>query len=148
MPLLPGFLNRRTIAGCAGVAALTLGLLFIWPSASPPPVANHDTAPIAPRPLPAGLDLERPLFRDPIDPDSAAPPPDAPVLAGIAGRLPDDAVAMVRGDDGRTRIVAIGQNYRGWRLESLSGDAALFIRGTQRARVALPVSADEPLEDQ
>ena len=62
---------------------------------------------------------------------------------------PDDAVAMVRDDDGRTRIVAIGQTHRGWRLESLSGDAALFRRGTQQVRIALPASADdEPLEDQ
>lgn len=139
-------IDKRLVAGCLTVAALMLGVLLLWPSTPAPQLAG-DTGPIEPRTPAIGPELERRLFLDPIDPDSA-PPPDAPLLAGIAGRLPDDAVAMVRDADGRTRIVAIGQSHRGWRLESLSGDAALFRRGMQQVRIALPATTEALEEDQ
>jgi hypothetical protein len=73
---------------------------------------------------------------------TVAPAPvagDAPALAGIVGRLPDDAVALVRGVDGRAVSVAPGGDAPGgWRLEALSPDAAIFTRGQERARVPLP----------
>lgn len=140
-------LNKRLVAACVAIAALMCGLLLLWPSAPESRLAG-DTGLIEPRTLPTGLDLERRLFLDPIDPNNAVPPPDAPVLTGIAGRLPDDAVAMLRDLDGRTKIVAIGQSYRGWQLESLSGDAALFRRGMQQVRIALPASTEALAEDQ
>lgn len=139
---------RSMAVACAAFAVLFLAALMIWPSDTPPGVEAGDAGPIIPRPLPSGLDLERDLFKYPVDPGSAAPPPDAPVLAGVVGRLPHDAVAMVRDDDGRTRILAVGQSHRGWRLESLSGDAALFRRGTQHVRVAIPSIPDPLAEDQ
>jgi hypothetical protein len=135
------------VTGCLTIGALMLGLLTLWPSAPAPRLASG-TGPIQPRTLPNGLETDRRLFLDPINPGSAAPPSDAPLLAGIAGRLTDDAVAMVRDADGRTRIIAIGQSHRGWRLESLSGDAALFRRGMQQVRIALPAATEALEEDQ
>ncbi|MES2338864.1 MAG: hypothetical protein V4537_12280 [Pseudomonadota bacterium] len=66
-----------------------------------------------------------------------AVPADAPALAGIVGRIGQDAVAMVRTGD-TTRTIAVGESVDGWTLESLAIDAAYFTRGGQRARVPLP----------
>lgn len=147
IPPLPALFRNPIAISCAATAALVLAALTWWPAGSRTPPVGSDARPIEPRPIPSGLDLERPLFQDPANTDSAAPPPDAPVLVGIAGRLPHDAIAMIRQDDGTTKILAIGQNYRGWRLDSLSGDAALFTRGAQRVRVALPANAAEPADE-
>ena len=59
--------------------------------------------------------------------------------AGHNGMLPNDAVALVRSEDGRAVSVAPGENTPGgWRLDALSADAAVFSRGAERARVSLP----------
>ena len=71
---------------------------------------------------------------DPAIADTAA---GAPVVAGIVGRLPDAAVALVRDADGRSRSVAIGGTSGGWRLEGLAADSAVFARGAERVRVRL-----------
>jgi len=73
-----------------------------------------------------------------VDIEEAALPDDAPALAGIVGRIGSDAVAMVRGADGATRTLDIGEGIDGWTLESLAIDAAYFTRGGQRVRVPLP----------
>lgn len=80
---------------------------------------------------------ERPLFGT-ASAEAAEAPADAPQLAGIAGRLGDDAVALVRTGDGTTRTLRIGESVDGWQLVSLAIDAAFFARGTQRVRVPLP----------
>ena len=69
-------------------------------------------------------------------PEDAAVPSDAPDLAGIVGRIGQDAVALVR-TGGATRTIAVGEAVDGWTLESLAIDAAFFTRGGQRARVPL-----------
>lgn len=71
------------------------------------------------------------------DPSTAGPE-----LLGIVGRLPDDAVALVRSPDGRSRPVAIGGDAQGWRLAALAVDAALFVKDGARVRVALPATSD------
>jgi hypothetical protein len=86
-------------------------------------------------PLPPARPLSRTLFGS-VEDDQA--PTDAPALVGIVGRIGQDAVAMVRLDDGGTRTLAIGESADGWTLESLAIDAAYFTRGLQRARVPLP----------
>lgn len=68
----------------------------------------------------------------------AALPPDAPELIGIVGRIGSDAVAIVRGADGGSRTLKVGEAINGWTLASLAIDAAYFTRGTQRLRVPLP----------
>lgn len=105
-----------------------------------------DEAVVVPAPLvlpPAAPDLARayarPLFGGAASAPLADTPADAPELAGIVGRIGRDAVAMVRGADGRTRTLDVGESVDGWTLESLAIDAAFFTRGGQRARVALPV---------
>ena len=81
---------------------------------------------------------ERPLFAAPVEQADAALPEDAPQLVGIVGRLGEDAVALVRGGDGATRTLRVGESVDGWQLASLAIDAAFFTRGAQRARVPLP----------
>ena len=105
-----------------------------------------DGADAAPAPLlvpPAAPELgrvyARAMFGGAISEPLADAPADAPELAGIVGRIGRDAVAMVRGADGRTRTLDVGESVDGWTLESLAIDAAIFTRGGQRARVALPV---------
>lgn len=90
---------------------------------------------------PAAGPPRRPLF--PADAAPAAPPADAPVLLGIAGRLGRDAVALVRDGDGGVATLPPGGTIGGWRLDNLSADAALFTRNGERARVAMP-AADAP----
>ena len=61
-----------------------------------------------------------------------------PELVGIAGRLPNDAVALVRLPDGATRDLRIGESANGWRLTSLAADRAGFAKGNQQRDVVLP----------
>lgn len=99
-------------------------------------------APLAvPSPVEVGAVYERPLFAAVAQGD--APPADAPQLIGVVGRLGADAVALVRAQDGTTHSVAPGQGTDGWRLVSLSPDAAYFARGNRRIRLAIP-NADTP----
>ncbi|WP_156679480.1 hypothetical protein [Sphingomonas profundi] len=121
-------LRDTTERGRAPVAAPSL----------PPPRA------IEPAPA-VGEAPARPLFSaapaDPLLPEAGSPPAAGPDLVGIVGRLPDDAVALVRGGNGGTQMVAIGGQVEGWRLAALSPDAALFVRGAERLRVGLPAEA-------
>lgn len=137
-------LTGRMAGWIALLSALLLCALILWPHTRPPAPVDESARPIAPRPLPSGMVAARSLFLDPVATAGVEPRADAPALVGIAGRLPDDAVAMIRGDDGTTRTLALGQVHRGWRLDSLSTDAALFTRGSQRLRVALPPADDQP----
>jgi hypothetical protein len=102
--------------------------------------------PQAPRPVPLRPEAappplaaiyERPLFGE-AGVEAGQAPADAPQLAGIAGRLGADAVALVRTSEGTTRALRIGESVDGWQLVSLAIDAAFFARGTQRVRVPLP----------
>lgn len=99
-------------------------------------------APLAvPSPAEVGAVYDRALFAAVAEGD--APPADAPQLIGVVGRLGADAVALVRAADGTTHSLAPGQGVDGWRLVSLSPDAAYFARGNRRARLAIP-NADAP----
>lgn len=99
-------------------------------------------APLAvPSPVEVGAVYERALFAAVAQGD--APPADVPQLIGVVGRLGADAVALVRAQDGTTHSLAPGQGVDGWRLVSLSPDAAYFARGNRRARLAIP-NADAP----
>ncbi len=78
------------------------------------------------------------LFRAEADGATTHMPEDAPELAGIIGRPPHDAVALIRSDGGGTRTLAPGQSFQGWRLEAVSAEAALFSRGPRQIRVTMP----------
>lgn len=133
----------RAALAAAAVVAVGLPILLLRPGAPPPPVADRDAdraVRFAPPP-PLERVFERDLFAR-AAPDAA--PADAPALTGIAGRIGRDAVAFVRTADGDSRRLAIGESVDGWRLESLAIDAALFTRGAERARVALPTGDPEP----
>jgi hypothetical protein len=92
-------------------------------------LAEADPAPPAPA---------RTLFA--VDaPQDARPAASAlPELIGIAGRLPDDAVALVRLPDGATRNLRIGEMAGGWRLSAIAADRVRFVRGNDRREVVLP----------
>lgn len=69
----------------------------------------------------------------------ATPTPEAvdegnegPDLAGIVGRFPRHASAMVRIGRGKTRTLSPGQSIDGWKLVSLTPTRATFRRGDRR----------------
>lgn len=130
-----------------GAMRLEARVAAVWEPASSPRKAQTSSSQLAvatARPLDAALN--RPLFvQAPIAPepsaeedfDSASPTP--PELAGIVGRLPDAAVALVRAPGGGSRTLALGDSMEGWRLAALAPDAAFFTRGSEKVRVALPL---------
>ena len=126
-------MKRGAIA--LAVLAVAVPVVTLMPRLAVPAVTDMATpAPVAWRtPPPLSASLERPLF----DRAEAQAPADAPDLVGIVGRLDQDAVAMVRGQDGGVRTLRPGEGVDGWQLRSLAIDAAYFTRGTQSARVTL-----------
>jgi hypothetical protein len=140
-------LNRRDrlVLALAGVFALGMPLTLLLGSGA----RDGNKVPPAPAPLrltaPPALSAayDRPLFGGPAVGGETAPSADAPQLAGIVGRLGQDAVALVRSDGAPTRALRIGESIDGWQLASLAIDAAFFTRGSERIRVPLP-SGDEP----
>lgn len=131
---------ERRVLTASGLVAVAGPALALYPyPQSAQPVAAPTTAPVAATPLsPPSRVFARTLFA-PTEPEAA--PADAPMLTGIAGRLNRDAVALVRLADSSTRTLAVGESVDGWRLESLSIDAAFFTRGRERVRAAMQ---DEP----
>lgn len=134
--------SEMAALAAAVLVAVAMPVLLLRPGATPPPPAR--VPPPQPMGLPAQPPLasafERPLFAAAPDaPLGDMVPGDAPELLGIVGRLDRDAVALVRDGDGSTRTLHIGESVDGWRLASLALDAAFFTRGTERARVPLPV---------
>lgn len=136
-------LKRSSIAALAvaGTAALAMPLALLRPGAMPTAKSPEVAPLLAPPPAPPhGALFRRTLFA-PVDgaaEEDAPLPEGAPQLVGIAGRIGSDAVALVKGADGATRTLAVGESTDGWRLESLAIDAAFFTRGTQRLRMPLP----------
>jgi hypothetical protein len=128
--------------GAAALVAIAMPVLLLRPGATPaPPPAARQPQPLAvPEQPPLAAAFERPLFAAAPDaPLADSVPGDAPELIGIVGRLDQDAVALVRAADGSTRTLHIGESVDGWQLASLALDAAFFTRGSERARVPLPV---------
>lgn len=121
----------------AAVAVLVLAVgLLLWDRA-PHAAERHvmvrkvTTVPAARRLFGDGLD--DPAIMD-VDADAE---PGLPVLVGVVGRLPDAAVALVQGADGRSRTVAIGGAAGDWRLEGVAADRAVFAKGTRLVRVRM-----------
>jgi hypothetical protein len=132
------------VLGAAALVAFALPIALLQPGTTPTPREPHALPPLAaPDEPPLTRVFDRPLFTAPAA-ESETLPTDAPQLTGIVGRLGSDAVALVRTAQGSSRSLAVGDSVDGWRLESLSIDAALFSRGGQRARVPLPVAEPEP----
>jgi hypothetical protein len=135
--------RRDAIAlAAAGLFAVAMPMLLLRPGATPAAEAPAPPPPplAAPAPPPLAGAFQRPLFA--AAPDAAVGdtvPGDAPELIGIVGRLDQDAVALVRGADGTSRTLKIGESVDGWLLASLALDAAYFTRGAERRRVPLPV---------
>ena len=133
-----------TLAGAAAFAVAMPALLLSIRGAAPARPTAAPLPTIGPTAAPAVSAIyERSLFA-PAE-ASGSMPADAPALIGIAGRLNKDAVAMVRSGDGSSRSLKLGESVGGWRLESLAIDAAFFVRGRERVRVAM---AEETGADQ
>lgn len=135
-------MRDRALLASAALWAAGVPLWALWDRGGPVPAPTmiergNDVVPGA-----MSVALQRPLFAAGETGDAEAPA-DAPRLLGIAGRIGRDAVALVRGDDGATRTMAPGERIEGWRLESVSADAALFTRGGRSARVALAEAEDQ-----
>ena len=131
----------------AALVAVAVPVTLLWRAQPAPPavVARGET--VVPTPIPPEADAARALFLDPLDPARAPAAEDAPKLIGIAGRLPDNAIAMVRAADGTSKVLSPGQSFEGWKLESLSPDAALFSRGSRKVRSFLAAPEAEPEPD-
>lgn len=136
--------RRDLIAlGVTASIAVAIPAVLLWPGGAPRPApAPRMQPPLAPPAQPVLTSaFERPLFAPASDPQLAdTTPGDAPELIGIVGRLDRDAVALVRAGDGSSRTLHIGESVDGWKLASLALDAAFFTRGSERARVPLPVA--------
>ncbi|MES2497471.1 MAG: hypothetical protein V4618_15260 [Pseudomonadota bacterium] len=139
---LPAGLPWLTLAVLIAVAVPTVLLIRAQPPL-PEVVERGET--VVPASVPGDeLAGGRRLFLDPLDPAKVPAAEDAPKLIGIAGRLPDNAIAMVRAADGTSKVLSPGESHDGWTLESLAPDAALFTRGTRRVRSFLPAAEPEP----
>lgn len=121
-----------------GALAVILPIVLLLPGGAAKPVApTPPPAPIGAGTMPVlARAYARPLFGTA---EPAEAPADAPQLVGIVGRLNVDAVALVKGSDGTTRTLRIGESADGWSLASLAIDAAFFTRGGERVRVPLPI---------
>lgn len=130
----------------AVLVAVAVPMTLIWRAQPAPPTVVTRGETVAPTPIPSEVASARALFLDPLDPANAPAAEDAPKLIGIAGRLPDHAIAMVRAADGTSKVLSPGQSFEGWTLESLSPDAALFSRGSRKVRsfLAAPEATPEP----
>jgi hypothetical protein len=99
-------------------------------------IAIQPVKPLTPRYPPASADaIEGSLFAA-ADGDMTADT--ALRLAGIAGRFPGQAVALVRGSDGTLKTMAIGDSHEGWTLTALAPAAAQFAKGRDTLRLDLP----------
>ena len=127
-----------TLLALVGALAVAMPIVLLLPgAASKAPAAAPLPAPIGAGTLPVlARAYERPMFAAT---EPAEAPSDAPRLVGIVGRLNVDAVALVKGSDGTTRTLRIGESADGWSLASLAIDAAFFTRGGERVRVPLPI---------
>lgn len=70
------------------------------------------------------------------------PGTDAPALVGIAGRLPDDAVALLRLPDDTTRTLRTGEAAGGWRLAAIAADRVRLTRGAEQRVLVLPARTE------
>lgn len=134
---------RRVLFGSVLLVAVGSAWLWWvtlpWASLAPMPAVKR-LVPVASRADPA-LPPHTLFTARPAAP--AAPADLGMALAGIAGRLGVDAVALVRLPDGALRTLAIGGVHDGWTLVALSRDAALFRSGDVVRRVSLP-AREEP----
>ena len=142
----------------AAAAALSAPVLLVQAeeTAPPVPVPPPPAPEVTPRaPAPLSFAFTAPPFDPdrtpegaalPADPAAAseaapAPPPAAlPRLVGIASRSRGRAVALVKGADGETVMLAPGRSVDGWRLVAIGRDQAVFELGGARQTARLDFS--------
>jgi len=112
-----------------GSIALTADLGAYWRKGS----ARALPAPPVP-PDEAG----RTLFAAGAATDIAPAAGDVPELVGIAGRLPDDAIAILRLSGGATRALARGAMADGWQVTAIAADRVTLTRGSRVHIAILP----------
>ena len=116
----------------AGALRLAADISAPWRTNPAPDAVRLIEAPAA------GRSPARTLFATD-SPQDARPAADAPPeLVGIAGRLPDDAVALVRLPDGSTHDLRIGETVNGWRLAAIAVDRVRFAKGKRQREMVLP----------
>lgn len=120
-----------------GGVRLSARAASVWSAAAVAPVS----------PLALGVSAAPVGWRRLFGAEAAPAAGEGPELIGVVGRLGRDAVALVRTAEGRARSLAPGETVDGWRLETLSPDAALFTRGAERLRVPLPPAGDGDMDE-
>lgn len=122
----PSRLGHWRLTPDGGGVRLEAVLLVRW-SASPSAAASLPVLPPH-----AGLASLPPLFAG----TSAASGPH-PQLLGIAGRLPDDAEALVRTGPGKSQSLRLGATVMGWTLVAIAADRATFEQAGERYEAVL-----------
>jgi len=105
-------IGRWSIAPTGDGATLTAELAGNW---------RKDAEPLALLPLPPA-ETGRMILASAAATDAAPLSGDMPELVGIAGRIPDDAVAMLRLANGETRAFARDATADGWRVTAIAAD--------------------------
>lgn len=132
------------ILGLAALAAVSTPALLLMPRQTPQAPAASPQTPgerMQPIVVPDAPQMGDIVARKPFGDANplATPTPEAadegnegPDLAGIVGRFPRHASAMVRIGRGKTRTLSPGQSIDGWKLVSLTPTRATFRRGDRR----------------
>ena len=143
----------RLLLAMNGGVVLALGLTVAWAfePVDRPLAALRQLAPATPLPAPAPVSIESALDTPIFNPERvlpsetpltpAAPPAPPPVLTGILAQGRGSGLVLV-GNGDKQEIVGIGRETGGWRLLSVSGRAATFVRGSETVTVKL--IADKP----
>jgi hypothetical protein len=98
---------------------------------------RKDAQPLPAVPL-APAETGRTLFASVATPDAAPISGDMPELVGIAGRIPDDAVAMLRLASGTTRALGRGAVADGWRITAIAADRVTLVKDGRVHVAVLP----------
>lgn len=126
-------MNRRAHLAVRAIAVLAVGAIAIVQASRPAPPA---TQVVSLAPSEPGIAQLAPLFgRQDTAPD--ANDQLVPELFGIAGRLPNDAEALVRTAAGTSERLRIGASAGGWTLVAITNDAVTFEREGVRKVVRL-----------
>ena len=131
------------VVAVVAAAAIPLWLLADRPAPPVPAGPVIVLTAMPPTPLPA-----RTLFApSAITAEDAVPASGGvPRLMGIAGRLPDDAVALLRFSDGATRSLRRGEQAQGWTVAAIAADRVRLSHGGREHVEILPAiegSADQ-----
>jgi hypothetical protein len=122
-------IGRWTIASAGdGNVTLSAEVAANWRKDAP----RLPVTPLAP------AETGRTIFASVATPDVAPISGTMPELVGIAGRIPDDAVAMLRLASGTTLALGRGATADGWRITAIAADRVTLVKDGRVHVAVLP----------